>query len=63
MAVVVAALVARGTTQPGEIPPWVRLTIGFALAAGTVLGAQGAADRQPAASIRVVRSTPSTAET
>lgn len=40
MAVIAAALVARGTTQPGEIPPWVRLTIGILLAAGTVLGAK-----------------------
>ena len=40
MAVIAAALVARGTTQPGEIPLWVRLTIGILLAAGTVLGAK-----------------------
>jgi PiT family inorganic phosphate transporter len=40
MAVIAAALVARGTTQPGEIPLWVRVTVGIVLAAGTVLGAK-----------------------
>ena len=39
MAVVAAVLAARGSTQPGEIPLWVRVTVGLALAAGTVLGA------------------------
>ena len=40
MAVVVAVLVARGSTTPNDIPLWVRVTIGFALALGTVVGAR-----------------------
>ncbi len=40
MAVVAAVLAARGSTQPGEIPLWVRVTVGIALAAGTVLGSK-----------------------
>lgn len=38
MAVMVAVLVARGTASPNEIPLWVRLSVGFAVALGTVLG-------------------------
>jgi inorganic phosphate transporter, PiT family len=40
MAVVVAVLVARGSTTANDIPLWVRVTIGFVLALGTVLGAR-----------------------
>jgi PiT family inorganic phosphate transporter len=40
MAVVVAVLVARGSTTANDIPLWVRVLIGFTLALGTVLGAR-----------------------
>ncbi len=40
MAVIAAVLVARGSANSGEIPFWVRLTVGLALALGTVLGAR-----------------------
>ncbi len=38
MAIVAGALVARGSIEPGEIPMWVRVTVGLVLALGTVLG-------------------------
>jgi PiT family inorganic phosphate transporter len=40
MAVVVGALVARGSLTGGGIPMWVRFAVGFTLALGTLLGAR-----------------------
>ena len=40
MAVITAVLVARGSATPGDIPFWVRLTVGVTLAVGTLLGAR-----------------------
>ena len=40
MAVIAAVLAARGSIEAGEIPLWVRVAVGVALATGTVLGAK-----------------------
>ena len=40
MAIVVGALVARGSLTGGGIPMWVRFAVGFTLALGTLLGAR-----------------------
>jgi hypothetical protein len=40
MAVVVGALIARGSLTGGGIPMWVRFAVGFTLALGTLLGAR-----------------------
>ena len=49
MAVVVGALVARGSLTGGGIPMWVRFAVGFTLALGTLLGARGAPHGEPTA--------------
>jgi PiT family inorganic phosphate transporter len=40
MAVITAVLVASGSATAGDIPFWVRLTVGVTLAVGTLLGAR-----------------------